>query len=68
MPSRLLCTDVQREDAKPSLDLASWLFGYVPLHKIWYGIHYYFIYLSPTLSASSTVSLIQSSIFTVCAN
>ena len=29
---------VQREDAKLSPDLASGLFCYVPLHKIWYGI------------------------------
>ncbi len=34
----LLCNDVQREGAKLSPDLASGLFCYVPLHKIWYGI------------------------------
>src|SRR6266567_662117 len=37
-PYRLLCNDVQREDAKPSPDLASWLYSNVPLHKIRYGI------------------------------
>jgi hypothetical protein len=36
---RFLCNDVQRESAKPGPDMASWLFCYVPLHKIWYGIH-----------------------------
>ena len=30
--------DVQREDAKPSPDLASGLSCYVPLHNIRYGI------------------------------
>ncbi len=39
-PYRLLCNDVQREDAKPSPDLASWLYSNVPLHKIRYGIHF----------------------------
>jgi HNH endonuclease len=38
MPYRLLCNDVQREDVKPSPDLASELFYYASLHKIWYGI------------------------------
>jgi hypothetical protein len=38
MPSRKLCNDVHREGAKLSLDLASRLFCYVPLHNIWYGI------------------------------
>jgi hypothetical protein len=38
MPSRMLCNDVQREGTKHSPDLASRLFCYVPLHKIWYGI------------------------------
>jgi len=29
MPYRVLCTDVQREGAKSSLDLASWSFSYI---------------------------------------
>src|SRR6266567_3662495 len=37
-PYRILCNDVQREGAKPCPDVASRLFCYVPLHKIWYGI------------------------------
>ena len=35
------CNDVQREGAKLSPGLASGLYCYVPLHKIWYGIPYY---------------------------
>ena len=38
MPRRILCNVVQREGAKLSPDLASELFCYVLLHKIWYGI------------------------------
>jgi hypothetical protein len=38
IPYRLLCDDVQREGAKPSPDLASRLFCYVPLHNNRYGI------------------------------
>src|SRR5713101_9248936 len=38
MPYQILCNDAQRKGAKPSPDLASGLFCYVPLHKIWYGI------------------------------
>ncbi len=38
MPYRILCNDVRREGVKASLDLASGLFCYVPLHKIRYGI------------------------------
>jgi hypothetical protein len=34
----MLCNDVQREGAKLSPSLASWLFCYVTLHAIWYGI------------------------------
>ena len=37
MPYRWLCNDVQHEGVKASLDLASGLFCYVPLHNIWYG-------------------------------
>jgi len=33
-----LCTGVKRESVKARTDLASGLFCYVPLHKIWYGI------------------------------
>ncbi len=40
MLSRLLCSNVQREGIKLSPDLASGLFYYVPLHKIWHGIHF----------------------------
>ncbi len=40
MPYRKLCNDVQREGVKLSPELASGLFCYVPLHKIWYGIPY----------------------------
>jgi len=36
---RLLRNDVQREGVKASPDLASGLFCYIPLHKIWYGVH-----------------------------
>ena len=39
MPNRILCNDGLREDAKLSPGLASGLFCYVSLHKIWYGIH-----------------------------
>src|SRR6266567_1969483 len=39
MPYRLLCNDVQREGTKPSRDLVSGLFCYVPLHNFWYGIN-----------------------------
>src|SRR6266699_3884762 len=38
IPYRLLCNDVQREGTKPTPDLASGLFCYVPLHNIRYGI------------------------------
>ena len=38
MPYRMLWNDAQREGAKLSPDLASGLFCYVPLHKIWYSI------------------------------
>jgi hypothetical protein len=38
MPYRLLCNDVQREVTKPSPDLPSGLFCYVPFHNIRYGI------------------------------
>ncbi len=38
IPHRLLCNRVQREGVKPSPDLASELFCYASLHKIWYGI------------------------------
>ena len=38
MPYRIVCNDVRREGVKASLDLASGLFCYVPLHKIRYGI------------------------------
>ena len=38
MPYRMVCNDVQREDAKPSLDLASGLFCFVPLHNFRDGI------------------------------
>jgi RadC-like JAB domain len=38
MPYRKVCNDVQREGAKPSLDLASELFFYIPLHTFRYGI------------------------------
>ena len=47
MPYRFLCNDVQQEGVKPSPELASGLFCYVPLHEIGYGIcphpitHYY---------------------------
>jgi D12 class N6 adenine-specific DNA methyltransferase len=37
-PYRILCNGVQREGAKLSPALASELFCYMPLHKIWYGI------------------------------
>ncbi len=40
VPYRLLCNDVQREGVKPSPELASGLFCYVPLHKIGYSIHF----------------------------
>ncbi len=36
---RLLCSGVQREGVKASLELASGPFYYVPLHTIWYGIN-----------------------------
>src|SRR5579859_5709723 len=38
MPYQILCNDAQRKGTKLSPDLASRLFCYVPLHKIWYGI------------------------------
>jgi len=34
----LLCNDVEREGAKPSPELVSELFCYMPLHNIEYGI------------------------------
>src|SRR5216683_1191892 len=39
MPYRMLCTDVQREGAKLSPNLASGLFYYLLFHKVWYDIH-----------------------------
>jgi hypothetical protein len=39
-PYRILCNNVQREGVKASPELASGLFCYVPLHKIWHGIPY----------------------------
>jgi hypothetical protein len=38
MAYRILCNDVKREGVKVRSGLASWLFSYVPLHKIRYGI------------------------------
>jgi hypothetical protein len=38
MPYRMLCNDVKREGAKPSPDLVSGLFCFLPLHNIRYGI------------------------------
>src|SRR6266567_4611078 len=38
MPYQILCNSVKREGVKVSPDLASRLFSYLPLHKIWYGI------------------------------
>jgi len=38
MPYRILCNGVKREGVKASPNLASGLFCYVPLHKIWYDI------------------------------
>jgi Putative DNA-binding domain len=46
MPYRMLCNDVQREGAKPSLDRASGLFCSVPLHNIRYGIHFGIVWCS----------------------
>jgi polyvinyl alcohol dehydrogenase (cytochrome) len=40
MPYRILCNNVKRESAKPSSDLVSGLFCYVPFHNIRYGIVY----------------------------
>jgi hypothetical protein len=35
----MLFNDVQGQGVKSSPELAFWLFCYVPLHKLWYGIH-----------------------------
>lgn len=46
MTYRLLCSDLHREGAKPSPDLTSELFCYLPLNYIWYGIIWNSFYLT----------------------